>query len=165
MSPGSDTLLVPSPIKAEQRQNERATNVHIAVRKLESGEYELHVYPMRSGDTMIFHALKLEDEAPEKPRQVRWVVSGLVGGQKIRIEPKQKNTGYLPLERYEIEYPNNSVRSGEAQRHPENHVELTWAYNVILLEQVLAPASAPQADVVEKELARVDPRVIIKDEP
>ena len=141
------------PIKSEDLRDERATIVNIAVRKLDNGKYELRVFPKRSGDTMIFHSERAADESPEKPRQVRWIVSGLGSGQTIRIEPKQANTGYLPLERYEIEYPHNSVRSGRARRHPAHPMDLVWSYNVFLFDD----------DGVL--LDHVDPQIIIKDDP
>jgi hypothetical protein len=140
-------------IACDMQPNERAVVVSIAVLVTGSG-YELRVFPQRSGDTLIFHSEPRTAESPEKPRQVRWVATGLEAGQTLKIAAKKRGTEQLPQDEFKITHPCNSVRSGEATRHPGEAGELQWPYYVILL------------DDQQVELARTpDPTVIIKNDP
>ena len=105
--------------------------VHISVVAI-GPEFELRMFPKRDNDTMIFHSSDHELKSPEKPRQVRWVVSGLAAGQILRLEAKTPHQGFLPQDRYEIHYPHNSCLSGAALEHPGAERELKWGYTVSL---------------------------------
>ena len=141
-----------TPIQSEALPLDRATVVHLSVIRAGSG-FELRVFPKRSGDTMVFHSESEELGAPEKPRQVRWLVTGLGEGQTVRISARVPESDMLPQDTYEITYPHNSVLSGEAVMHPGPGRDLTWGYTVSLL------------DAKRRVLDQIDPVVIIKNDP
>ena len=130
-----------------------ATVVHIGIREKPVNGHILTLYPQRNGDALIFHTEPNHSRAPEKPREVRWVVHGLAEGESIVIEAKTSGSGTMPQDSYTITHPCRSIRSGESLRHPAPALELPWPYDVIL------------RNAAGEERDRLDPVIVIKNDP
>ncbi len=121
-------------------------------------EGQLSVYPQRAEDVCTYIPQKV-GSSPAKPLEVRWAVTGLQKGQKIRIEPKKDHMGVFPghggQPYYEIVHPNNTICSDRPQKGPgKPHSKLTWCYTIRLLD-------AAGNDIVKP----LDPDVEIKEDP
>ena len=112
---------------------------------------KLHLYPQRGTDTVIFARGNSSANWPARPREVRWVVTGLDSGQTVRIEARTE-LGLLEADVYEISFDANTVTSGPASHGAGGQRELRWKYDLILLQ-----------DGTEQD--RIDPIIIIKDDP
>ncbi len=118
---------------------------------------EIRCFPKRSGEVLIFNAWDPARSCPSRPREVRWVVHGLQPGQFLRIEPKDGSAQMFGLPvALDIPYGFNSISSGVPQLRVGGTGSLKWDYNLVLFEQ---NGAAP------RELARLDPGIVIKDDP
>ena len=130
------------------------TLVHVDVSKTGPNTYALKVFPQRSGDTTIFHTNPPDTPSPERPREVMWVATGRQPGQKLKFEAKNPGMGYLSRDVYQIDdTTGETMLSGGARQHPQQGSVFRWAYNAILY------------DAAGNPLAKVDPVIIIEDDP
>jgi hypothetical protein len=118
----------------------------------------INCFPQRAGDTIIFNCWDPKTPPQARPREVRWVVTGLQPGQFVRIEPKDDASGGLFHEPpvLVVQHGFNTVTSGCALMRAGAGRNLTFAYNVVLYEST---------DGKPQELDRLDPVIIIKDYP
>jgi hypothetical protein len=118
---------------------------------------KIHLYPQRSGETMVYNAWDPPNCSPAKPHEVRWVVKGLQQGQFLRIEPKNpgdQTFGDAP--KFDVPPGFNSITSGPPALRAGPGASLVWAYSIVLCEKVAGKV---------QELSRLDPDVVIKDDP
>lgn len=124
--------------------------VHIRVEK-----EKLFLYPKRATDTVLYHKSDKNPGKPDpaKPHEVRWIVSGLQDNQEVRIEVPNGGSVFGQTE-FPIPGGYNSIRSGEAKDGPSGPAtELMLKYDIVLENKGGG------------ELDRIDPIIIIKDDP
>ena len=78
---------------------------------------------------------------------------GLRARQSIHVEAKDPASDIMVSTHYRIDSGCNSVRSEKPLRGPGPARELPWSYSVVLRDANYA------------ELARIDPEIVIKDDP
>ncbi len=118
---------------------------------------EIRCFPKRSGEVLIFNAWDPARACPSRPREVRWIVQGLQPGQFLRVEPKDGSSQMFGTPAaLDIPYGFNTISSGIAQLRVGGPGSLKWDYSLVLMEQ---DSGKP------RELARLDPDVVIKDDP
>ena len=133
------------------------TTVKITVHPpVQGGRWALSYFPRRSGDTKIYFTPQGKPRTPNLPREVEWDVNGLQAGQTLEIHPKSTSTCKQRLvdHPYKMKPTSSKGRSGEAVAGPDPRPDKDgWAYDVILKH-----ASG-------LELARLDPEIIIIEDP
>ncbi len=91
---------------------------------------------------------------PNKAKEVAWVASGLPSGQSIRIDRKLGSpAGHMQYETYSIAQVNQPVYSETTKKGARPSQSVTWSYDVRLLGDQ------------GQELDKIDPDVIIEDDP
>ena len=121
-----------------------------------AGRYSLHHYPRRCGDIVVYRAKPPKPEVPGLVREVVWTAVGVQAGQMLEIREKgrSQSTGHFQNLPFTLGPPNYTARSGRAVKGPPAGVgQVAWSYEILLL------------DGSRKELAIIDPEVIIIDDP
>ena len=113
---------------------------------------KLSLYPRRSEDVVTYSTAPPDPAAPEKPREVRWIVRGKAPDQRIVIRPKEEAPRAFRTQ-YSIAGDDNTVVSGRTGQHPGRGHGFKWAYDVILY------------DGKGVEIDRIDPDVVVKSDP
>jgi hypothetical protein len=91
---------------------------------------------------------------PNKAKEVAWIASGLPRGQSIRIDRKGGTpAGYMRYETYSILAVNTPLYSEMTRKGPRPARSVTWSYDVRLLGDQ------------GQELDKIDPDVVIEDDP
>jgi hypothetical protein len=132
------------PEKIDGIENQVLVHVQVANGKL-------HVYPKRATDTVVYHVTDPEKADPAKPHEVRWIVSGLQSNQEVRIEAKSQLDAFSEVN-FKVPGGCNSNRTGVPRKPAGDNKELWWKYDLVLSGGGV-------------ELDRIDPTVIIKDDP
>jgi hypothetical protein len=127
--------------------------VHIDV-----SDGSISCFPQRADDTVIFNCWDPRHPPQARPREVRWIVSGLLPGQFVRIEPKEDVSGAMFGSPKDLDVPHgfNSVTSGFPLMRAGAGCSLNWAYSIVLYEKTGGK---------DVEKARLDPVIIIKEFP
>lgn len=137
------------PVQLEHVANQ--VIVTIAVQEV-NGEDKLFLYPQRSSDVIAYYRDSPDVGDPSKPREIRWVVTGLKQGQKIEIEAKPGFQNKFNKNKFTIEYPDNSVCSGPPKFKAAPAYSHLWRYSVRLKMGTTG-------------VDAIDPDVEIKDDP
>jgi len=123
--------------------------------QIEIARGKIHCYPRRESDTLIYKRKKADVPVHGKPLEVRWVVTGLRDGQFIKILPKdRKPETFARQSSFRIGPDSNTLTSGYPRHGAGPGHCFTWRYDIVLF-----------AGERGKELARLDPGIIIKDHP
>ena len=113
---------------------------------------QLFLYPQRSSDAVAYYRTSGSGADPAKPREIRWVVTGLKPGQRIEIEAKPGYGDRFKDTKFTITHPSNSVCSGPPAIPAKPAYALKWRYGVKLLDST-------------REINSIDPDVEIRDDP
>jgi hypothetical protein len=119
---------------------------------------KINCFPRRACDTVIFNCWEKKLPPQARPREVRWLVTGLTPGRFVRIEPKAGASRKMfgaPLV-LNVDHRCNSVTSGFPQLRVGAGDCLAWAYGIVLCQK-----SGARTRVLD----RLDPVIIIKDYP
>jgi len=118
---------------------------------------KLYCYPNRATETLIYNCWDLQNSPPQgRPREVRWVVTGLEQGQYVSIEPKDPVHGqemFEPQFPFVVHFGFDSITTGIPKKRAGKGNSLPWSYKITLYDP-----KAPQPVVL-------DPDVVIKDYP
>jgi hypothetical protein len=115
----------------------------------------IFLYPQRADDVAIYHVTDPAKASPARPHEVRWVVDGLHGKQRLSILPAARQSVRMKGVGRGLVFKGSGVHtrsSGRPSRGPGHGHEMSWKYDVVLHDG-------------RTLVARIDPTVIIKDDP
>jgi hypothetical protein len=118
----------------------------------------LHAYPQRTRDIVVFHEDPSDPQrrpSPVKPREIRWLVHGLAENERIEFVPVAGQTQQLANMSGTMcrEGPGvHTLTSGAPRTGPGHGREDLWEYDLVLYRD-------------DKEVDRIDPTIIIKEDP
>ncbi len=127
----------------------------------------LHAYPKRYRDVILYHVARENERraSPVKPRQILFVVDGIPEHRTVTLIPRPGAGEHDEPRRPRVELEHLKVAkhfqgldaqvfaSGPPTIGPADDGELLWTYDIVL------------TDEHGEELDRIDPPVIIKEEP
>jgi len=126
---------------------------HQVLVQIEIARGKIYCYPQRACDTVVYKPRR-RMPAPARPLEVRWVVTGLRGGQFVVIAPKdRRDRTFARGASFQIGPDTNTIASGYPSHGAGAGHCYLWRYGVALF----AGRGRP--------LDRLDPGVIIKDYP
>jgi hypothetical protein len=151
----------PAVVPATELKNQTQIQISVQGRTLS-------VYPQRAHDVAIYHVTeeRRSEASPSKPHKVRWVVDGLRENQELAIETNPNQafrlergetsrdlpTGLLEMMRCKGPGAHTEVSGLPSHPGPGHGLEQSWKYDIVLYED-------------GREVTRLDPVVIIKEDP
>jgi hypothetical protein len=120
--------------------------------QIEIARGKIDCYPRRA---FIYKRTRAGVPVHGRPLEVRWVVTGLKGGQFVKILPKDREPKtFARQSSFRIGPDSNTLTSGYPRHGAGPGRYFTWRYGIVLF-----------AGERGKELGRLDPGIIIKNHP